>query len=398
MASIPALVEPAVLRWARESVGLSPLASARKIGVADTRVSDWESGVARPTIAQLRKAAEVYKRPLAVFFLAEPPTTFDTLRDFRRHVDAAEGEWSPELHAEYRRALHQREQLLELYDVDDREPPEDWQIPWLPESDVELSHMARQKIIDFMPAELPAAGGSKYAHLNLWIGGLEEAGVLVMATSGGKVSPKEMRALSLHFETLPVIMVNGADSARGRLFSLLHEYAHLLLHTGGLCDTISDLRATSPDRKLEARCNAIAAAILMPKADVLRRPQVIARKSDPTSWDYDALRGAAAGFGVSAEAFLRRLVTLGLVDRQFYNARRSEFITAYEEEERRDRPTGGSWYLNTVRDLGKGYVRKVADAHRRRVIDSFTAASYLDVKVAQIPKLAAKASLTQGVE
>jgi Zn-dependent peptidase ImmA (M78 family) len=374
------------------------LAAARKIGVPDTRVSSWEAGDARPTIAQLRKAAEVYKRPLAVFFLAEPPTTFDTLRDFRRHVDAAEGEWSPELHAEYRRALHQREQLLELYDIDDREPPEDWQIPLVPESDEELARIARQNIIDLMPSDLPIAGTSPYKHLNLWISGLEEAGVLVLATAGGKVSPKEMRALSLHFEKVPVIMVNGADSARGRLFSLLHEYAHLLLHTGGLCDTISDTRATSPDRKLEARCNAIAASILMPRSDVLRRPQVIARRSDPASWDYEALRSAAAAFGVSAEAFLRRLVTLGLVDRQFYNARRSEFIAAYEEEELRNRPTGGSWYLNTVRDLGKGYVRKVADAHRRRVIDSFTAASYLDVKVTQIPKLAAKASLTQGVE
>lgn len=37
-----------------------------------------------PTIAQLRKAAEVYKRSLAVFFLSEPPEGFDTLRDFRR--------------------------------------------------------------------------------------------------------------------------------------------------------------------------------------------------------------------------------------------------------------------------------------------------------------------------
>lgn len=398
MASIPALVEPSVLRWARESVGLSPVAAARKIGVPEGRVSDWEAGGARPTIAQLRKAAEAYKRPIAVFFLAEPPTTFDTLRDFRRHVDADEGEWSPELHGEYRRALQQRLQLLELFEIDDREPSTDWQISLLPESDDELARVARHNILTLMPSELPANSSSPYPYLNLWISGLEEAGVLVLATSGGKVSPKEMRALSLHFPAVPVIMVNGADSARGRLFSLIHEYAHLLLHTGGLCDTISDPRATSPDRKLEARCNAIAASMLMPKTAVLRRPQVVAREPGNNSWDYETLRSAAAPFGVSAEAFLRRLVTLGRVDRQFYNSRRSEFIATYEEEERRNKPTGGNWYRNTVRDLGKGYVRQVADAHKRRVIDSFTAASYLDAKVAQIPKLAERASVTQGVE
>jgi hypothetical protein len=57
--SIPALVEPSVLRWARETVGLIPVAASRKIGVPDERVEQWESGATRPTISQLRKAAEV---------------------------------------------------------------------------------------------------------------------------------------------------------------------------------------------------------------------------------------------------------------------------------------------------------------------------------------------------
>ena len=43
-----------------------------------------------------------------------------------------------------------------------------------------------------------------------------------------------MRAFSLYFEDVPVIVLNGADWVRGRLFSLIHEYAHLLLHTSGL--------------------------------------------------------------------------------------------------------------------------------------------------------------------
>lgn len=69
---MPALVEPSVLRWARESIDLTPVAAARKIGVPDDRVQAWESGAEVPTVAQLRKAAEVYKRSLAVFFLPAP--------------------------------------------------------------------------------------------------------------------------------------------------------------------------------------------------------------------------------------------------------------------------------------------------------------------------------------
>jgi len=115
------------------------------------------------------------------------------------------------------------------------------------------------------------------------------------------------------------------------------------------------------------------------------------------SWDYEALAAAAAPFGVSAEAILRRLLTLHRVDAAFYRARREEFLVRYHEEEGRSKPGGGNWYRNTVRDLGKGYVRLVADAHQRRVIDSYTAATYLNVKVSQIPRLATTAAIAEAV-
>lgn len=190
--------------------------------------------------------------------------------------------------------------------------------------------------------------------------------------------------------------MNGSDFARGRLFSLLHEYAHLLLHTGGVCDTTTDLRATNPDRRLAARCNALAAEMLMPRAQVLGQRLVLARENAPASWDYATLREAAAPFGVSAEAFLRRLVTLGRATSTFYEERREEFLAAYDREELRQQG-GGNWYRNMARDLGKGFVRRVTDAHGRRVIDSYTATSFLDVKTERLSRLAEAAALFSRV-
>lgn len=393
MPSIPALVEESVLRWARETCGLSDVAASRKIGVPDDRVGLWETGNQQPTIAQLKKAAAVYKRSLSVFFLSEPPSGFDTLRDFRRLAGSEAGDWSPDLHEEYRRAHTQREYLLELSEIEDQEISADWRVSEIPVSDEDLAQDGRQALLSASALELPESGGTPYEHLNFWISALEEAGVLVAATRGGRISVKEMRAFSLHFEVLPVIVVNGADSPRGRLFSLVHEYAHLLLQTGGLCDTTTDLRATNMDRELEARCNAIAGSLLVPSAALLARPEVVARKESFNTWDYDALRPVAAAFGVSAEVILRRLTTLGRVPKAFYDQQRETFLTAYDRENLQSRAGGGNWYRNTVRDLGKGYVRHVADAHRRRVIDSNTAAVYLNVKVGQIGRLAETASL-----
>ena len=391
--SMPALVEPSVLRWARESIGLTPLAAARKIDVPDGRIDEWESGAVQPTIAQLRRAADAYKRPLGVFFLPRPPEDFDAMRDFRRHGIIVASGWSPELHGEFRRAQVQREFTLELADIEDDELPVVWRLDDLPDEDEAIAAMARAELLGHAPLPLPQGSSTPYGHLNAWTAALEDAGVLVMATGHGGVATNEMRAFSLYFDTLPVIVVNGSDVARGRLFSLLHEYAHLLLHTAGLCDTVTDLRPTTPDRALEARCSAIAAAMLMPRDAVLANPDVAAREHDPERWDYETLRTAASPYGVSAEAFLRRLLTLKRVSRAFYQARRGEFLAAYEREEDRERGGGGNWYRNTARDLGKGYVRRVADAHRRHVIDSYTAASFLNVKVGQIAQLAEAAAL-----
>jgi Zn-dependent peptidase ImmA (M78 family) len=396
-ASIPALVEPSVLRWARESIGLEAVAASRKLDLPDDRVAAWEDGEVQPTIAQLRKAAKLYRRSLGVFFLPAPPSGFDTLRDFRRREGVAAGPWSPGLHADYRRAHLQREYVLELAEIDDVPPTTAWRLSPLPADDDAAAAAARANLLDLSPLPLPRGNASPYEHLNTWVAGLENAGVLVMATAGGQVAPSEMRGFSLYFDQVPVIVVNGADAVRGRLFTLLHEYAHLLLHTEGLCDTVTDTRATTPNRRLEARCNAIAAAILMPADAVLARPEVIARRQDPTSWDYESLAAAAAPFGTSAESMLRRLLTLGRVSAGFYQARRDEFQARYEEEETRTRVGGGNWYRNAVRDRGKGYVRLVADAHRRRVIDSYTAATYLNAKVSQIPRLADAAAIREAV-
>jgi Zn-dependent peptidase ImmA (M78 family)/transcriptional regulator with XRE-family HTH domain len=387
VASITALVEPALLEWARRSANLEPLAAARKINVPDDRITEWESGDRAPTIAELRRAAAVYNRALGVFFLPEPPTGFETLRDFRRLAGGSLGEWSAALHAEYRRSHAQREALLEIAVLDDVDPATGWRIEPLPGTDGELANAARTNLLGFAPLPFPRPSADEYAHLNFWTAAIEESGIFVMSSSGGRVLTDEMRAFSLYFDRVPVIVLNGADWPRGRIFSLVHEYVHLLLHSSGLCDTTTDTRATTENRRLEARCNAIAAAVLMPAKAVLE--QSLVKEHEPgDEWTLGDLIEVARTFGVSVEAFLRRLATLEHVPLSYYQDFRK---SQSEEAMRGSRSAGGNFYNTKARDLGKGYVRLVTDAHRRTLIDSTTAATFLDVKVGQIARLAEKA-------
>lgn len=95
---IDALVNPKMLGWARKSIGYDIFAAAKKIGIKPERLTDWENGVKKPTIKQAIKMAEVYKRPLSVFYLNEPPKDFSiAMRDFRRIHDSLPGTFSPGL-------------------------------------------------------------------------------------------------------------------------------------------------------------------------------------------------------------------------------------------------------------------------------------------------------------
>ena len=81
-------IQPAVLRWARESQGYSLDDVALHLKRDIDEIIAWESGTASPTYAQLESLAYgLYKRPLAVFFLPAPPTERNVKQEFRTLPD-----------------------------------------------------------------------------------------------------------------------------------------------------------------------------------------------------------------------------------------------------------------------------------------------------------------------
>src|SRR5215470_8525273 len=85
-------VNPEILRWARETAGLSPDEAARKLGMsgetAIDRLAALEKGVRDPTRAMLANMAEKYHRPLLTFYLPKPPLKSDKGQDFRTLPEA----------------------------------------------------------------------------------------------------------------------------------------------------------------------------------------------------------------------------------------------------------------------------------------------------------------------
>ena len=121
---VKALVKGSVLLWARKSAGLKRSDVSEKINVAEEAIEKWERDEEKPSISQLRKVSEIYKRPLAVFYLSEPPTDFQAMQDFRRRGEEEAPGLSPKLLYEIRQSEERRAAAVDLLDTigEDAEP------------------------------------------------------------------------------------------------------------------------------------------------------------------------------------------------------------------------------------------------------------------------------------
>src|SRR6266542_4921311 len=81
-------IQTSVLQRARETQGFSIDEVANRMKRDPAEIAAWESGESAPTYVQLETLAyKVYKRPLAVFFLPQPPSEPDPEQEFRTLPD-----------------------------------------------------------------------------------------------------------------------------------------------------------------------------------------------------------------------------------------------------------------------------------------------------------------------
>ena len=83
-------INPDILKWARETAGLSLAEAAEKLGLKDTakataveKLHKLETGGGDPGQTFLRKAVAAYRRPLIAFYLPAPPKRGERGEDFR---------------------------------------------------------------------------------------------------------------------------------------------------------------------------------------------------------------------------------------------------------------------------------------------------------------------------
>jgi Zn-dependent peptidase ImmA (M78 family) len=381
MRSPAALVDAALLVWARNSARLEVDEVAAKLKLPSERLSAWESGDQRPSIAQLRKLAAIYNRPLAVFFLSKPPLDFEALRDFRRTTSEDELKISDALYHELRRAQELREAAISL--LPEAVPDITVDITASLQDDSErVAHEIRSRLgVDNITQQ---SWRDSYVALKAWRAAVEALGVLVVNMTGVEV--KDARGFSIAHAPLPLVALNSKDSPNGRIFTLIHELAHIALHVGGICEWSRETRLVPQSRRIEAFCNAVAAAVLLPATLVKSALSGVALPPRD-AWPDELLRRLARSLSVSEEAFLRRLVTLKLATPQLYSEKREEYLKRYLEAAATPSKPIVTYEKRIVGSLGSAYLELAFGAYYEHRITLSDLSSYTGVRVDNLSRI-----------
>lgn len=363
------------LIWARQHVGLDIHSVADRLQVRPERVDHWERNLEPPSLARLRQVADLYGQTIAFFMRPTLPEVDGSSRppDFR-----GQGATTPSLALmrEMDRALHRRKVFLELGS------PADFALDdFVFDSPEEAGERLRARLAvsdDYASTDSGKA-------LKQWITLVENLGVLVFQMS--RVEPRECQGLSLFYSPMPIVILNGADDANVRSFTLFHELGHILHRSGALCEL-------EADNEVERECNAFAASFLLPREPFLRK---MGQAKDPLT----LLGATAQHFGVSWSAVAVRLRTLGLItqqqlDNQLQIAAR---VAAENLERRREKARaskgGPPHHVLKLRNLGPRYVESVLDAFHENRISATDASYFLESKQGVIAKM--ERELIKGV-
>ena len=311
--------------------------------------------------------AKVFSHPWSSLLIDEPEVLrrgSDNRTFANRRVNL-----SPQLITELQLADLMLETAAELF------PGGGYEIPPLPKAGWSEGRLASE-IRSFLGVTVDDQMGLKdaYAAVRLWIAALNRRNVYVSQRS---LKDPTVRAFSKVDDGQAVIVVSTKDESQPRIFSMLHEYCHVVLHSTGVCDLLDH-------SDVERYCNKVAAGVLLP-------PELLSRLWSPGAFSGSeemadkALQTMSGRAHVSQQALLIALRERGSIPQDVYDAM---------EARRAARRSGGgkkqtgkpTYYIVEINKVGRLYAHRVVGALREGVIDRQDASVLLGVGEQSVAK------------
>ena len=207
----PAEVSPEVLRWARETIGLELGTVSKRFA----KIDRWERGTDKPTVSQLERLSDLYKRPLATFFLPSPPTEAPLPKDFRVLPSGR----PTSLTSKVRFAIRTARRTQRLYGVLAHDLHEAHGVRLtkvsIDEDPEACAERTRRRVKITQSEQL--SWRDEYAAWRAWRAAVEALGVLVLQLP---IPVSEARGFSLADGPVPTVVVSSSDAVTARIFTL----------------------------------------------------------------------------------------------------------------------------------------------------------------------------------
>jgi len=381
MENFEVVFEPKVLQWAREKAEFSTEILRLKLNnfwknITVNTIVSWENGTLIPTPTQVRKLAEIYKRPVAVFLLANPPEENILPPDRRTLGSKKTKNLSQEtlfIIRKARRIQFLAEGLEEELSIKRVFAYQKYTVSQNPEK---LAQKIRE---DFSISISNQFKFRRYSDFFEYLRSkIEDTGVITLRSGGHDSFPvADARAFSFVDRKPYVILINNKDTEGAKNFSLLHEFAHILIREESICNNFNSFNSDKQIDPIEVFCNKFAASFLVPHDDFIAH-RILVRKTEITIEELDFTASALAkDFKVSRLVILRKLLSSGFVTPETYKNRAKKWGS-----EKPPHRLGGKNVpaKSAILKNGVSFSSLVIEAYKREKLSHATASDYLGTK------------------
>lgn len=371
---IRAPINSAILEWSLKDLNLSVEDFAKKIRKKPELVKKWLSGESQPTYNQLEDFSyRVLKLPLAAFFLPEPPKNLEIKRKFRTLPDYLLELTTYKTRVAIKKADFYKTALYELFRNNPSPEPLFRKLSLsLVQTPSEAAQILRNEFE--ISIELQKKFRDGYQAFNYYRDTLERKGIYLF-----QLKLEGDRGFCLLDDEFPVIVINSSDAINSKIFTLFHELIHILL---GRDDIFKEMEppAYLADNT-EKFCNQAASEVLVPVNELAERYSTRLRY-----WDENLISSIAREYTVSREVILLKLLSLSYANQDDYK----KLKVKWDEEFKKRKRSGGSYYINKISALGREYINTVIDSYKQGRINDVQVSNYLGMKFTNLPKIEAE--------
>lgn len=383
-------LEPRVIKSIVEMSGMDHSAIAQKMGVEKMRVDGWvRTGVIE--YSKVQAMAKCVSMSENMFLRTVPPEA-DDLPDYRMAGGAPEKLDAGDVPT-IRRARYMQSVAGEMMaDLGTAAGPETPPGVTIADSPAEAARGERKRLAPAGDADGPLKGPSRGMYGKLR-NAIEDLNILVFQYP---IRTGAVRGVSLTGSDPCAILVNSRETDTAKAFTLLHEYGHVLLRSGGVCDEHGTTSADSGKKRTEAWCDRFAASFLMPEPAFAAEEKRLGRLlSDP----FEVVDELAKRFKVSRYAAAVRAADLagggpGVAYGGVLNKMAGQYSRrpGPEDDGGAGVKKGGPPYLDVLASqMGRKFIRLAVSSHEKGVITSRDLGDYLDIDLKHLDGLCKRA-------